>query len=150
MILLSQEMKLNNKERNFLSKLLLDTNICIYIIKNRPLQVIERFKQYEIGELCISTITVAELMYGAYKSQFIEKNLKAISNFLLPFEIVEFDYNSSVKFGEIGAYLEKRGEVIGTLDMQIASIALSNNFVVVTNNTKEFKRVEGLRVENWV
>jgi tRNA(fMet)-specific endonuclease VapC len=129
---------------------MLDTNICIYIIKNRPQSVKERFRAYHIGELCISSITVSELMYGAYKSQHIEKNLKAIEAFLLPFEIVEYDYNAAVAYGQIRATLEKKGQGIGGMDMQIAGHALALDMVVVTNNTKEFQRIEGLALENWV
>ena len=129
---------------------MLDTNICIYIIKNKPQSVKERFRAFHIGELCISSITVSELMYGVYKSQHIEKNLKAIEAFLLPFEIVEYDYSAAVAYGKIRATLEKQGEVIGNMDMQIAGHALSLDMTVVTNNTKEFHRVDGLVLDNWV
>ncbi len=130
--------------------MMLDTNICIYIIKNKPKSVKERFREFEIGELCISTITVSELMYGAFKSEHTEKNLKAIEGFLLPFEIVDYDAMASVEYGKIRAYLEKKGQVIGNMDMQIAGQALALNLVLVTNNTKEFMRVEELRLDNWV
>ena len=129
---------------------MLDTNICIYIIKNKPQSVKERFREFEIGELCISTITVSELMYGAYKSEHTEKNLKAIESFLLPFEIVDYDFRASMEYGKIRAYLEKKGKVIGNMDMQIAGHAFALDLVLVTNNTKEFERVEGLALDNWV
>jgi len=129
---------------------MLDTNICIYIIKNKPKSVKERFREFEIGELCISTITVSELMYGAYKSEHTEKNLKAIESFLLPFEIVDYDFKASMEYGKIRAYLEKKGKVIGNMDMQIAGHAFALDLVLVTNNTKEFERVEGLVLDNWV
>ncbi|CAA6808288.1 MAG: VapC toxin protein [uncultured Sulfurovum sp.] len=129
---------------------MLDTNICIYIIKNKPQSVKEKFREFEIGELCISSITVSELMYGAFKSQFVEKNLRAIQDFLMPFEIVDYDYEASVEYGKIRAYLEKKGQVIGNMDMQIAGHALALDLVLVTNNTKEFVRVEGLALDNWV
>jgi tRNA(fMet)-specific endonuclease VapC len=129
---------------------MLDTNICIYIIKNKPQSVKEKFQNFHIGELCISSITVSELMYGAYKSDYVEKNLKAIEGFLLPFEIVEYDYSAAVEYGKIRAILEKRGQIIGNMDMQIAGHALSLDMTVVTNNTKEFQRVYGLTLENWV
>jgi len=129
---------------------MLDTNICIYIIKNKPKSVKERFREFEIGELCISTITVSELMYGAYKSEHTEKNLKAIESFLLPFEIVDYDFRASMEYGKIRAYLEKKGKVIGNMDMQIAGHAFALDLVLVTNNTKEFERVEGLALDNWV
>ena len=129
---------------------MLDTNICIYIIKNKPKSVKEKFREFEIGELCISTITVSELMYGAFKSEHTEKNLKAIEEFLMPFEIVEYDFMASVEYGKIRAYLEKKGQVIGNMDMQIAGHALALDLVLVTNNTREFERVEGLGLDNWV
>ena len=110
----------------------------------------ERFREFEIGELCISTITVSELMYGAFKSEHTEKNLKAIESFLMPFEIVDYDFTASVEYGKIRAYLEKKGRVIGNMDMQIAGHALALDVVLVTNNTKEFERVEGLGLDNWV
>ncbi|CAA6815720.1 MAG: Unknown protein [uncultured Sulfurovum sp.] len=129
---------------------MLDTNICIYIIKNKPKSVKERFREFEIGELCISTITVSELMYGAFKSEHKEKNLKAIESFLMPFEIVDYDFMASIEYGKIRAYLEKKRQVIGNMDMQIAGHALALDLVLVTNNTKEFNRVKGLELDNWV
>jgi len=133
-----------------LKRMMLDTNICIYIIKQKPLSVKQKFESYEIGELCISSITVSELMYGAYKSQQVERNLKALEYFLMPFEIVEFDFEAAVAYGKIRATLEKQGQVIGGMDMQIAAHAISLGMTVVTNNIKEFKRVEGLKLENWI
>ncbi len=131
-------------------KKMLDTNICIYIIKNRPISVKDKFEEHEIGELCISSITVSELMYGAYKSQQTTKNLRALEHFLMPFDIFEYGYDAAVTYGKIRAQLEKRGEIIGNMDMQIAGHAISLGMSVVTNNTKEFRRVEGLMLENWV
>lgn len=130
--------------------MMLDTNICIYIIKNKPQSVKKKFQEFNIGQLCISTITVSELIYGAYKSQFVEKNLKAIESFLIPFEIVDYDYMASVEYGKIRANLERRGSIIGNMDMQIAGHALALDMILVTNNTKEFERVEGLTLDNWV
>jgi len=130
--------------------MMLDTNICIYIIKNKPQSVKQKFQEFSIGELSISTITVSELMYGAFKSQFIEKNLKAIENFLMPFEIVDYDYMASVEYGKIRADLERKGTVIGNMDMQIAGHALALDLILVTNNIKEFERVLGLKLDNWV
>jgi tRNA(fMet)-specific endonuclease VapC len=130
--------------------MMLDTNICIYIIKNKPKSVKERFREFEIGELCISTITVSELMYGAFKSEHTEKNLKAIESFLMSFEIVDYDFMASIEYGKIRAYLEKKGKVIGNMDMQIAGHARALDLVLVTNNTKEFERVESLVLDNWV
>ena len=130
--------------------MMLDTNICIYIIKNRPISVRSKLQEFSIGDLCISSITVSELMYGAYKSQYVEKNLRAIENFLMPFNIVDYDYMASIEYGKIRAYLEKKGQVIGNMDMQIAGHALSLDMILVTNNTKEFKRVNSLELDNWV
>ena len=129
---------------------MLDTNICIYIIKKRPLSVKKRFLSFEIGELCLSSITVAELFYGAYKSQQVTKNLDALKKFLTPFDIVDFDYKASIEYGKIRASLEKRGQIIGNMDMQIAGHALSLGMTLVTNNTKEFDRIDTLKLENWV
>lgn len=129
---------------------MLDTNICIYIIKNKPQSVKKKFQEFNIGDLCISSISVSELMYGAFKSQFVEKNLKAIESFLMPFEIVDYDYMASIEYGKIRADLEKKGRIIGNMDMQIAGHALALDMMLVTNNTKEFERVEGLIVDNWV
>ena len=133
-----------------MSKMMLDTNICIYIIKNKPLSVKERLKEFEIGELCISIVTVLELMYGVYKSEQTKRNIQALEGFLMPFEIVDYDYAASVEYGKIRANLEKRGQVIGGMDMQIAGHALALDAVLVTNNIKEFERIEGLRLDNWV
>jgi len=129
---------------------LLDTNICIYIIKKKPIEVFERFKQLEIGTLKISSITVAELYFGAYNSQNTEKNVEIVKNFLLPFEIVDFDKKASIEYAKIKANLRKKGQIIGELDIQIAGIALSNSLILVTNNEKEFVRVSNLKIENWI
>ena len=129
---------------------MLDTNICIYIIKNRPLSVMEKFRQYDIGDISLSSITVSELYYGAYKSAYIEKNLLALEHFLQPFNIVEYDLKASIHYGQIRAALEKKGKVIGGLDMQIAAHAVSLDMTLVTNNTKEFIRVQDLILDNWV
>ncbi len=120
------------------------------MIKNRPESVKKKFETFSIGEVCISSVTVSELVYGAYKSQKIEQNLKTLEKFFLPLDIVDFDYKASFEYGKIRADLEKRGRVIGQLDMQIAGVALANDMTVVTNNIKEFERVAGLKVENWV
>jgi tRNA(fMet)-specific endonuclease VapC len=129
---------------------MLDTNICIYLIKNRPTEVKKRFDAYEVGEICISSITVSELYYGVYQSQMIETNLKALALFLAPLNIVDYDKKASIEYGKIRSILESKGKVIGSLDMLIAAHALSLETVLVTNNTKEFERVDGLGVENWV
>lgn len=129
---------------------MLDTNICIYIIKNKPQSVLDELKKCNVGDIILSSITVSELIYGAYKSQFVEKNLKAIEHFLIPFDVAEYDYKAALEYGKLRASLEKKGQPIGSLDMLIAAHAKSLDMVLVTNNMKEFERVEGLNVENWV
>lgn len=129
---------------------MLDTNICIYIIKNKPQSVLDELKKCNVGDVVLSSITVSELIYGAYKSQFVEKNLKAIEHFLVPFDVVEYDYKAALAYGNIRAILEKKGQPIGSLDTLIAAHAKALDVVLVTNNMKEFERVEGLKVENWV
>lgn len=129
---------------------MLDTNICIYIIKNKPQSVLDELKKCNVGDIILSSITVSELIYGAYKSQFVEKNLKAIEHFLIPFDVAEYDYKAALEYGKLRASLEKKGQPIGSLDMLIAAHAKSLDVALVTNNMKEFERVEGLEVENWV
>jgi len=129
---------------------MLDTNICIYLVKQRPVSVLEKFKTIEPGQIALSVITIAELEYGARKSQAVEKNLTALHQFTIPFEILPFDYNATVEYGIMRADLESKGTPIGSLDTLIAAHAKSLNYILVTNNEKEFKRVNGLQVENWV
>ena len=131
-------------------KYLLDTNICIYIIKKKPIKVFEKFKQIQIGDIAISSITFSELVYGVQKSGNPEKNKKALQEFLIPIEIINYDYKASLFYGKIRSFLEKKGTPIGALDTLIAAHALSNNIPIITNNEKEFQRVPNLRVENWV
>jgi tRNA(fMet)-specific endonuclease VapC len=129
---------------------MLDTNTCIYLIKQKPVSVLEKFKTIPPGQIALSVITLAELEYGARKSAAIEKNLSALHQFSIPFEILPFDYNATVEYGIIRAELETKGTPIGSLDTLIAAHAKSLNYTLVTNNEKEFKRVSGLQVENWV
>jgi len=129
---------------------LLDTNICIYIIKRKPQQVIERFQSLNLSDVGISSITVAELEYGAYKSQRLEQNRAALNQFLLPLEIVPFDERSTQIYGELRATLERQGTVIGGMDLLIASQAIALNLTLVTNNTNEFSRIQNLDLDNWV
>lgn len=129
---------------------ILDTNICIYIIKKKPETVLEKLNEKRLGIIGISVITVSELFYGVRKSLFPEKNLEALKNFLIPFEIFQFDFNASVFYGKIRNELEKAGTPIGSLDTLIAAHALSLNHILVTNNEKEFSRVKDLKIENWV
>lgn len=129
---------------------LLDTNICIYIIKKKPVEVLERFQSLPLGDVGISTITLAELQYGIAKSTQPEKNQQALQQFLIPLEIVEFGYEASIVYGELRAHLEKTGQPIGALDMLIAAHAISLDITIVTNNEREFRRAPNLKVENWV
>jgi tRNA(fMet)-specific endonuclease VapC len=129
---------------------LLDTNICIYIIRKRPSSVFEKFQELRIGRVGLSAITVAELQYGVAKSSNPDKNRDALERFLTPFQIVEFNYNAAIQYGMIRAQLEKAGTPIGPLDTLIAAHAMSLGLTLVTNNEKEFERIPGLELENWV
>lgn len=129
--------------------ILLDTNICIYIINTRPPEVLTRFHRYRLGEIGLSSVVAAELAYGVAKSGS-ERNRKALEMFLAPLEIAPFDAKAIWAYGDLRADLERRGQPIGSLDTMIAAHALSLSAVLVTNNTREFSRVAGLQLENWV
>ena len=131
-------------------KYLLDTNTCIYIIKNKPPQVLVKFQTLNISNVAISSITVAELEYGVYKSQRQEQNMIALSQFLIPLETLPFDERATQTYGKIRAELESQGIVIGSMDMLIASQAISLELILVTNNVRELSRIPGLVLENWV
>lgn len=128
---------------------MLDTNIAIYVIKRKPLEVREKFNQ-NATRLCVSSITVAELYYGAEKSQFPEQNLAVIEDFLSRLTILDYTSKAASHFGNIKAALSKKGQIIGENDIHIAAHARSEGLVLVTNNLREFERVEGLRLDNWV
>jgi tRNA(fMet)-specific endonuclease VapC len=129
---------------------LLDTNICIYIVNKRPAEIISRLEAYKPSEIRISAITVAEMEYGASKSQYRKKNKNALKNFLSPFEIVNFDSTDAEIYGILRAELERNGTTIGPYDMQLAAQALRADYVFVTNNVREFKKVKNLKIENWI
>lgn len=131
-------------------KFMLDTNICIYVIKHRPESVIQHFLEHDPDDICISAITYAELMHGVEKSQAVNKNRLALSAFLSAIRIVEFDSRAAEEYGFLRATLEKKGTPIGPLDMLIAGHAIASGLTLVTNNTNEFQRVDGLELENWV
>jgi len=131
-------------------KYLIDTNICIYIMNNHPPEVLEKFKHIGVGEVGISSISVSELHYGACKSKKIEQNIKRLEEFLYPFDILTYDENASREYGKVRSQLEKKGQIIGPLDMLIAAHAISRELAIITNNTKEFRRIRSLKVENWV
>jgi tRNA(fMet)-specific endonuclease VapC len=131
-------------------KFLLDTNICIYLIKRKPLKVLQKFNAYQVGDIGVSSITVAELEFGVQKSQFPSKNQTALTQFLLPLQIADFDHAAAVIYGNIRATLAKQGTPIGSLDTLIAAHALSLKVTLITNNLKEFSRVPNLKLDNWV
>lgn len=128
---------------------MLDTNICIYAIKNKPETVLFNLQKHEPEDICISSITYAELVHGVEKSQAVEKNRIALALLLSNIEVLDFDSSAAECYGKIRADLEKAGTPIGPLDMMIAGHAKSMGYTVVTNNTKEFVRVKGLMLENW-
>ena len=128
---------------------MLDTNICIYIIKNKPKKVIIELKRHKPSEICVSAITYAELTHGVEKSMAVEKNRLALALLFSNIEVLDFDIKAAIHYGKIRAYLEKQGTPIGPLDMMIAAHAMSLGYTVVTNNIKEFQRVPDLKLKNW-
>ena len=128
--------------------ILLDTNTCIYIINNRPPNVLERFRKYKAGEVGISSIAASELAYGVAKSGSL-KNRTALEMFLAPMQILPFDSQCLWFYADLRASLEKQGLSIGPMDTLIAAQALSIDGTLVTNNIKEFVRVPKLKLENW-
>ena len=128
---------------------MLDTNICIYVIRRRPERVIRRLQRKQVSDVGISSITLSELEYGVAKSVKPEQNKLALTEFLAPIEILPYDDRAAHRYGTLRAYLERRGTPIGSLDLLIAAHALSLESVLVTNNESEFRRIPGLNVENW-
>lgn len=128
---------------------MLDTNICIYVIKNYPPDLRERFN-HAAEQLCISSVTLGELHYGAEKSARRQQNLQAIEQFVARLEVLPFTAKAAAHYGQIRAELERAGAPCGPHDLQIGGHARSEGLVVVTNNLREFSRMSGLRVENWV
>ena len=129
-------------------RFMLDTNICIYAIKNRPPAVLAALRAHESSGIGLSSISVAELYFGVHKSGSA-KNLLALEHFLEPLEIADFDIAAAEAYGRLRQLLESGGTPIGPLDTQIAAHALARHVVLVTNNTREFARVPGLVLENW-
>lgn len=129
-------------------KYMLDTNIVIYTIKNKPKVVRKLFIQHH-GQICISTVTLMELIYGAEKSNSTERNLRDIEGFSARLEVLAYDRNAATHTGQLRAELAKQGKPIGPYDQMIAGHSRSLGLIAVTNNEKEFNRVPGLRVENW-
>jgi tRNA(fMet)-specific endonuclease VapC len=128
---------------------LLDTNICIYIMKRHPPQVLQKFEAVGDQPVGISVITLAELEYGVFKSQAQVRNRKMLEAFLLNVEVIDWDENAARVYGEICTDLEKKGTIIGQMDLMIAAHCLSLDRILVTNNVREFERVPGLKIENW-
>ncbi|MEQ1105852.1 type II toxin-antitoxin system tRNA(fMet)-specific endonuclease VapC [Acinetobacter ursingii] len=128
---------------------LLDTNICIYVINHKPQHVFERFKQYQLGQLAISSITASELAFGVEKSGS-ERNKQALAKFLAPLDVLPYDEKAVQYYAKLRHQLQSKGQTIGSLDMLIAAHALSLDIILVTNNTKEFERIDELKLENWV
>ena len=128
---------------------MLDTNIAIYIIKRRPIELLQIFNQHT-NQLCISSITLAELLHGVEKSKFTEKNLKNVEDFISRLEVLEYGNKAASHYGDIRADLERKVTPIGVNDLHISGHARSEGLVIVTNNIREFERVPGLRVENWI
>ena len=130
-------------------KYMLDTNMVIYTIKNRPAVVRARFTAHH-DQMCISSVTLMELIYGAEKSAAVERNLRDIEGFVARMEVLAFADAAATHAGQIRAELEKSGKPIGAFDQMIAGHARASGLVLVTNNLREFKRVAGIRIENWV
>ncbi len=129
-------------------KYMLDTNIVIYVIKRRPPALRQVFNQH-VGQIGISTITFAELMHGVEKSSVPERNLRTVEDFVSRIEVLPYDSDAALHYGDIRADLERKGTTIGVNDLHIAGHARSAGLVLVTNNSREFERVEGLRVIDW-
>lgn len=130
-------------------RFMLDTNTCIYLIKQKPPKVLEHFKAHSVGEIGISSITLAELEYGVEKSQHVQRNKLALHEFILPLEVVPFEEKAAEAYGTVRSSLERNGMLIGSMDMLIGAHALSLGMTLVTNNTREFKRIKGLKVVDW-
>ena len=130
--------------------LLLDTNICIFLMKNKYPELANKLLNSDPSEIAVSSITVSELEYGAAKSQWPEKNRNNVRLFLAPFTIIPFDSNDAIAAGEIRHFLEKAGTPIGPYDLQIAAQGLARGFTVVTHNTGKFSRVPNLRITDWL
>jgi len=131
-------------------RLMLDTNICIYLIKKQPPTVLERFTTHPVGDIGISVITWAELVYGASKSRHPTRNRTALEEFATPLEVANFDRAAAAAYGSLRASLEEKGTLVGAMDLLIAAHAISLGVPVITNNLREFRRIPGLQIENWV
>lgn len=140
---------MSTASQNLPIRYLLDTNICIYVINARPATVLARFVEHEVDGLGISAITASELYWGVCKSGSV-RNRTTLEKFLSPLAVLDYDLGAARKYGELRAYLEQQGTPIGPLDQQIAAHALALDITLVTNKVREFERVPGLRLENWI
>lgn len=131
-----------------MNRFLLDTNILIYTLKNRPQQVRARFEQHE-GSIAVSTVSLGELVFGAERSEKPQENLRVIESLIARLDVLPFDETAAFHFGQIRAELFNQGQPIGPFDTMIAAHARSSGLVLVSNNTREFSRVSCLRLENW-
>jgi len=131
-------------------KWMLDTNICIAIIKRQPERAIRKLRGKSIGQVGVSTITVSELTFGAETSAHPDQNLSALHEFLLPLEIAPYDESCVFRYGQLRAQLKKMGRPLGALDVLIAAHALALDVVLVTHDTREFSPASGLRLEDWL
>ena len=129
---------------------MLDTNICIYLIKKKPESVLKNLNLHMDEGIAISVITLAELKHGVEASQYPEKNAIALNQFLSIVDILPFDDDAAAEYGKICATLRRQGTPIGVMDMLIAAHAKAKRLILVSNNVKEFARVEGLELKNWV
>ena len=130
-------------------KYMLDTNIVIYVIKRKPVELLDVFNS-KAGQMCISSITLAELLHGVEKSEQQEQNLRRVEDFVSRLSVLEYAEVAAAHYGDIRADLERNGTPIGVNDLHISGHARSEGFILVTNNEREFDRVKGLRVENWL
>ena len=130
-------------------KLMLDTNVCIYLIKEHPVGFLERFASHPVGDIGVSVITLAELEYGVSKSRRPARNREALEQFVSPLEVASFDRRATATYGRLRTALEKKGQPIGSMDLLIAAHAISLDVRLITHNVKEFGKVPGLRIEDW-
>jgi tRNA(fMet)-specific endonuclease VapC len=129
---------------------LLDTNICVELIRAKSLEVQRRFRRHPVETIALSSITLAELQFGVVQSQQPTRAAAALMKFLTPIVIVNFDHVAATAYGELRSSLESAGTPIGPLDTLIAAQALAHDLTLVTNNEREFRRAPGLRIENWI
>jgi tRNA(fMet)-specific endonuclease VapC len=128
---------------------MLDTNICIYIIREKPIKVLKKLHTFNLSDIAVSAITQSELEYGVAKSNRQKENHEALIKFLSPLEIIPYDDKAAADYGQIRNHLEKKSAIVGAMDLLIGAHARSIPMTLVTKNLREFKRIPGLRVENW-